>query len=507
MGSLTAAALLSKEGQRVLLAEQHYTPGGYTHVFKRKGFEWDVGIHYIGEMQRENSTMFKLFRYITDGKLKWADMGEVYDRIFLGKEAYDLVKGTENFKTRLKSYFPDESGAIDAYVDLIFRANRTGGAFYMSKALPPWLGRIAGGAMTKPFLKFSDRTTYQVLSELTSNEDLIRVLSGQLGDYGLPPKQSSFIMHATVARHYFDGGSFPVGGSSQIVKTVEAVIEKAGGSILINAPVKQILVQDNKATGVEMEDGRKIAARRVVSGAGIINTYKNLVPREIATRHRLFEQLQQVQPSACHACLYLGLEGTPEELGLPRTNYWIYPEKGDHDACVEEYLKDPEKEFPVVYISFPAAKDPDFQNRYPGKSTIDIITLVPYTLFAPWEGTKWMKRGEDYMALKKNISKRLIDKLLEHFPHLKGKIVHQELSTPLSTKFFTRYETGEIYGIDHSPKRFRQKFLTPRTPIRKFYLTGQDIVTAGIGGALFSGLLTASAMSGKNFMKKAMRPG
>ena len=111
------------------------------------------------------------------------------------------------------------------------------------------------------------------------------------------------------------------------------------------------------------------------------------------------------------------------------------------------------------------------------------------------------------MALKQNISKRLIDKLLEHFPHLKGKIVHQELSTPLSTKFFTRYETGEIYGIDHSPKRFRQKFLTPRTPIRKFYLTGQDIVTAGIGGALFSGLLTASAMSGKNFMKKAMRPG
>ena len=116
-----------------------------------------------------------------------------------------------------------------------------------------------------------------------------------------------------------------------------------------------------------------------------------------------------------------------------------------------------------------------------------------------------MKRGKDYEALKNKISKRLVDKLLEHFPKLEGKIVHQELSSPLSTKFFTRYEHGEIYGIDHSPGRFRQKHLQPRTPIKGYYLTGQDIVTAGIGGALFSGLLTASALSGKNFMKKVMK--
>ena len=506
MGSLAAAALLAKEGQRVLLLEQHYTPGGYTHVFKRKGYEWDVGIHYIGEMQRKNSAMFKLFGYITDGQLKWADMGEVYDRIFLGKKSYDLVKGTDNFKKQLKAYFPEETDAIDAYVDLVFKANRTGGPFYMSKAIPEFVNRLVGTFMRRPFLKYADRTTYEVLKELTSDETLIRVLCGQYGDYGLPPKQSSFIMHATLVRHYFDGGSFPIGGSSQIVKTVEAVIEQAGGSILVKAPVKEIQIENNKAIGVEMEDGRRIGAKHVVSGAGIVNTYKNLVPKAVATRHRLGEQLQKVEPSACHACLYLGLEGTPEELGLPKTNYWLYPEKGDHDTCVREYLNDPDKEFPVVYISFPAAKDPDFQNRYPGRSTIDIITLVPYELFAPFEGTSWMKRGNDYIALKKKISNRLIDKLLEHFPNLADKIRHQELSTPLSTKFFTRYEKGEIYGIDHSPKRFRQKFLKPRTPIENFYLTGQDIVTAGIGGALFSGLLTASALSGSNLMKKVMKP-
>lgn len=117
-----------------------------------------------------------------------------------------------------------------------------------------------------------------------------------------------------------------------------------------------------------------------------------------------------------------------------------------------------------------------------------------------------MKRGASYEDLKEKISQRLIKKLYEQIPQVKGKIKHYELSSPLSTKHFMNYSKGEIYGLDHSPSRFRQKFLVPRTPIKNFYLTGQDIVTAGVGGALFSGLLTASAMTGKNFMKKIIRP-
>jgi all-trans-retinol 13,14-reductase len=49
IGGLTVAALLAKEGEKVLVLERHYTAGGFTHVFTRKGYEWDVGIHHIGE--------------------------------------------------------------------------------------------------------------------------------------------------------------------------------------------------------------------------------------------------------------------------------------------------------------------------------------------------------------------------------------------------------------------------------------------------------------------------
>src|ERR1700676_1604739 len=52
IGGLTAAALLSKHaGKKVLVLERHYTAGGYTHSFHRPGYVWDVGVHYVGEMQ------------------------------------------------------------------------------------------------------------------------------------------------------------------------------------------------------------------------------------------------------------------------------------------------------------------------------------------------------------------------------------------------------------------------------------------------------------------------
>jgi len=173
---------------------------------------------------------------------------------------------------------------------------------------------------------------------------------------------------------------------------------------------------------------------------------------------------------------------------------------------VADYLADPNQAFSVVYISFPSAKDPSWSERYPGKITIDIITLLPYETFAQWDGTQWMHRGSEYEALKEKVAQRLLTHLFEQLPHLKDHIDHYELSMPLTTKNFVNYSHGELYGIDHTPARFRQRFLKPRTPIKGLYLTGQDIVTAGVGGAIFSGLITATAMTGRNYMKKIMRP-
>lgn len=76
MGGLTSAALLAKHGSmRVLVLERHYTAGGYTHVFRHGDYEWDVGVHYVGEVGDERSDVRLLFDEITDGRLTWAPMG------------------------------------------------------------------------------------------------------------------------------------------------------------------------------------------------------------------------------------------------------------------------------------------------------------------------------------------------------------------------------------------------------------------------------------------------
>ena len=86
----------------------------------------------------------------------------------------------------------------------------------------------------------------------------------------------------------------------------------------------------------------------------------------------------------------------------------------------------------------------------------------------------------------------------------KNKIDYYELSSPITTRHFMNYDRGELYGIDHDPDRYEQRFLQPRTPIKNFFLTGQDIVTAGVAGALFAGFLTASAIMKKNLIKERL---
>jgi all-trans-retinol 13,14-reductase len=502
MGSMTTAALLSKEGKKVLVLERHYVAGGFTHVFKRKGYEWDVGIHYIGEVQNLNSPIRKMFDYVSDRNLKWEDMGDVYDRIIIGNKTYDFVKGVENFKNKLISYFPDESSAIENYIQMVFDCNKAMKKFYIEKALPSFISSLFGYFFRKKYLKYSSKTTYEVISSLTQNQELIKVLTAQYGDYGLPPKQSSFAMHASVVKHYFKGGSFPIGGSSEIVNTINPVIEKSKGKVVVKAEVKEIIIENDRAIGVLMEDGKRFFSKIIISGVGVFNTYDKLISNELSIKYGFKNNLKAVKPSVAHGCLYIGLNGSAKELSLPKHNLWIYPVKTDHDSSVKNYLDNQDAEFPLVYISFPSAKDPSWDSRYPGKSTIDVITLLPYESFAKWEGTSWKKRGKSYDVLKESISKRLLEQLFIQLPHLRDCVDQYELSSPLTTKNFVNYNKGELYGLDHTPARFSQKFLRPKTPIKGLYLTGQDIVSAGVGGALFSGLITATAITGINFMKK-----
>ena len=505
MGGLATAALLAQHaGKRVLVLERHTTAGGFTHVFRRKGYEWDVGVHYIGSVHRDESFLRTLFDRISGGGLEWEDMGDVVDTVIVGDRRVEYLAGREAWRQRMHAEFPDQADAIDHYMEMVDEVTQRTRTFFASKALPPAIGPVAGPLMRRGFLRLSDRTLGDVLDGLTSNQMLKAVLAAQFGDHGMPPSRASFAIHAMIFRHYLGGGAYPVGGSSRIAATVAPQIESAGGQIVLGAEVATILIGDGrKAEGVELVDGRTLSAPIVISDAGVPNTARKLLPEGAPGRDRLIATVNRIGRSACHLCLYVGIRQTAEQLGLGRSNLWVYPD-ADQDAAIDAYMDDPSAPIPLAYISFPSAKDPDFERRFPGRATVEVVSLANYDWFKPWEDKPWLKRGEDYDRLKERLSDRLLDILIREVPQLDGVIDYHELSTPISTRHFADYDQGEIYGLEHSPARFRETALQPRTPLKGFYLTGQDVCTAGVAGALFGAVVATSAVLGRDIVKDIM---
>jgi len=504
LGGLTAASLLARHaGKRVLVLERHYTAGGFTHTFHRPGYEWDVGVHYVGDVHRPHSLMRRAFDHLSDGELAWADMGDVYDTIVIGDDRYDLVAGRERFRERMHGYFPRHGAAIDRYLAEIRATVGRSRRFFLEKVLPPALGTLATPALRWPARRDTRRTVRDVLGTITDDPRLAGVLTGQYGDYGLPPGQASWFMHALLVGHYLGGAAYPVGGSSRIAETILPGIERAGGAVVTSAEVAQILVEDGRARGVRLAGGEEVRAPLVISDAGIAITFGSLLSHEVAARAGVSPVIRGVEPSFAHGSLYVGVREDAATLGLPRANRWVYPDH-DHDRNVARYVADPAAPLPVTYLSFPSAKDPDFTRRHPGRSTIEVIGVAPYAWFQRWQDQPWKKRGGDYEALKQQLSERLLDALLRECPQLRGKIDHAELSTPLSTRHFAGHPHGEIYGLAHTPARFAARQLRPHTPISGLYLTGADICTAGVGGALMGGVLTAAAITRRNLINELL---
>ena len=107
--------------------------------------------------------------------------------------------------------------------------------FTLERTLPPWAAALAGPLLRRRLPPSFERTTWEVLSELTSDPELIAVLTGQWGDLGLPPKRSSFVIQALIARHYMHGGFYPVGGAWRIADTILPRIRAAGGEVFTYA--------------------------------------------------------------------------------------------------------------------------------------------------------------------------------------------------------------------------------------------------------------------------------
>jgi all-trans-retinol 13,14-reductase len=487
MGGMASAALLAKLDKRVLVLEQHNIPGGFTQMFKRPGYKWDVGVHIVGEMT-ERSYPGRLLKALTDDRLEWESVGDVYDEFnFPDGFSIQLPDSADGFREVLVDTFPEEREAIDEYITLTKHAARATAKLLQSRALPRMLAR-GGKKAAEAALPHMRATTAEVLESLTDDHRLRAVLSAQWGYYGATPATSSFAMHAMMVRHFLHGAWYPVGGAASIAPALLQTVAEAGGWCAVRRSVDRILIKGGSVRGVRLDDGTEIPSRGVISTAGAIPTSDLLddgLPGESEDAYRV--------AGPAHVSLYLGFKGDIAAAGAQRYCQWYYDTwdmELDRWDVTPGTTPDPA---PVLFCSFPSLKDPQHDPGDEMRHTGEAITFVSWDAFERWTGSTWKKRGDDYDAFKQDMADVLLEQYLSHYPKLAPLIDHVELSTPLSTNHFARSARGSIYGLGTEPGRFDDLTITPKTGIKGFYLGGVDASAPGIVGALSGGALSAAA--------------
>lgn len=488
IGGMTAAALLAKTGLRVCVLEQHYVPGGFTHTFTRGPYRWDVGVHAVGEVTVK-SMPGRLLRALTDGKLEWAPLGPVYDTFrYPDGLRLDYPDNPIQFRENLVAAFPREAPAIDGYLGLVKRIASGMQGYYLSRVLPRSISGAAQRLLAARVAPYLRATTREVIDGLTTDPRLRTVFAGQWGYYGSTPSRSAFAMQALVVKHFLWGGYYPVGGSAQIAQTLLSTVASSGGWTRIMADVEQIVIEGGRAVGVRLKGGEQLRAPRIFSAAGVLSTVRQLLPPQYETAGWV-QSLGQLRPAPAHVCLYLGFKGDIRAAGASAANQWFYETYDSENEAWQVTARGELPPAPVLYTSFPSLKDP--HHSAPDLHTGEVVTFVPWEVFAPWRDKKWRRRGDDYEAFKQRMKQRLLGQLLEKLPGLGPMIDHAELSTPVTTEHFVRPTSGSIYGIEPTPARFANAALKPRSPIPGLYFAGSDIGSVGVVGAMMGGALAA----------------
>ncbi|MBB6461015.1 phytoene desaturase family protein [Flammeovirga kamogawensis] len=493
MGALTTASLLSQvKGMKVLLLEKHWVLGGQTHEFKRKKYHFDVGVHYIGSMDARCMPR-QIFNYITENNLKWNKMPHIFERFVYPDFTFDVPDNPKEYKSKLITQFPDEEESINTYFNDVRLARKWMEYHYATSFQKPLMKFVAKFSEPKGGKELALMITRDYVEKRFKNKQLQAVVCSQWGDFGLPPSKSAFGMHSLIVNHYLYGGFYPEGGAKKIAEYVIPTIEKNGGKLVVNHDVDEIIIKNKKAIGVRVKEkhGKNFTEKTynapiIISSTGFHSTFNKLVKEPVPFK----EELNNLSGGMSAISLYVGLKSDPSILGVKGENYWI-ANSYDHDETYNNRNSIVTGEVNNCYLSFPTLKEQSNENH-----TAEIVTFADFSSFEKWKDLPWKRRGEEYEEIKKRISEGLLDCVEKQHPGFKELVSFHELSTPLTMESFTSTYKGRMYGLAHTPERFSSDWIKPQTPFKGLYITGGDICTTGVVGALMGGVATASVIFG-----------
>lgn len=435
--------------------EMHSKAGGLCTAWQRKGYTFDGCIHWLTGTT-PSSSYYKLWKEI--GAIQGA---EFYNYEYYGKSldeygnSFFAYADPDKLREHMLSIAPEDRKQINR----VIKAIRT----FMKFEMPVDIGISKVYPLFRILLMFYKyRNPVSDLAAKFTNPVLRNLFQTAL-DWG--PMCSAFPLW-TMALMAEGNAGYPIGGSLKFIESVEKRYRDLGGNVHFHAKVKKIITEDNRATGLEMEDGAVVKADIIISAAdGYSTIFKWLDGKYTGKKITEVYKTLALFPSLVYVSLGINADYSKEPHSI------TFP--------LKEPIRIGKDEIKHLFLNN-YSYDPSLAPA--GKS---VFTLMINTKYEYWEGLKDQK--ELYLAEKERIGDEVINGLTQLYPGIRERIEVIDVATPLT---FIRY-TGNYKG-SYEGWLMDKKALTLRPPqtlpgLDNFYMAGQWVSP---GGGLPAGLIT-----------------
>ncbi|GAB2230161.1 hypothetical protein Droror1_Dr00014418 [Drosera rotundifolia] len=478
IGGLVAATQLAVKGARVLVLEKYVIPGGSSGFYERDGFTFDVGSSVMfGFGDKGNLNLITQALREVGCKMEVIPDPTTVHFHLPNNLTVRVHREYIDFAAELVSKFPhEEEGILKFYGECwkIFNALNSlelksieeplylFGQFFqkplecltLAYYLPQNAGDIARKYIKDPeLLSFIDAECFIVST--------VRSLQTPMINAGL----------VFCDRHY-GGINYPVGGVGGIAKSLAQGLVNWGSEIIYKANVTKIILENGKAIGVKLSDGREFYAKTIVSNATRWDTFGKLLKDEKLPREEEdFQKLYVKAPS--FLSMHLGVKADV----LP-------PETDCHHFVLETAWENLEESYGSIFLSIPTILDSSLAPE--GHHILHIFTT---SSMEDWQGLP----RQDYEAKKQLLADQIISRLEKKlFPGLKESIVFKEVGTPKTHRRYLARDDGTYGPIPQRKPKGLLGMPFNTTAIDRLYCVGDSCFPGqGVIAVAFSGVMCA----------------
>jgi phytoene desaturase len=462
IGGLTCGALLARNRRSVLVAEQSSQPGGCCASFVHGGYLFDKGVCYLTGCEPGGA----IYEILEDlGLRRKVELVKMEPAIRIIGSDYDLrISSAESLEDRLIKLFPMEAMSIREFVAEcrattaeIERLSRT--SLDLMNVWQKMAFMVASLFKYRRTIKYMRKSCQEVVASFLQNEKLRAIVLSTYPYNGLGAMAGVMMVLGNTNSFYY-----PKGGLQVLADLLSGGLREYNGDLALDTRVNKIILEGNRAAGVELSDGRQVKARYVVSNVDARQTFLKLVgEKHLPLKFRKELDESPVSPSAFIVSLGVRLNLKAMGFGVV---YNIYHPSND---LGELFGIDPDK--CIVSIIMHSIIDP---SQAPGSNTtVQLVALLPYPVVTDWK------------AAEEAIADKLIASAENFIPRLSKHIVCKHIISPLTFEQSTLNSQGAILGWQLTPG---DKIRSQKTPIKNLYQAGHwTFPGGGVSQVVISG--------------------